>query len=173
MKTTLTLVAMLVIAPLVAAAILVGWQPDRWGGSVNPLATIAGMAFFGVFTVPLWPTYLPSLIIIPLVMKRVAASRAFVRLPILILSVLSLVVGALAGSCVIVPIAFLMASNDSTGSDLFGNFLAAGAVSGAVTLTLISLIHRLVGPDAGQYSSRNVGPATPPPIPTATEGGHR
>jgi hypothetical protein len=168
MKTMLTLMAMLVVAPLVAATTLVCWQPDRWGGSVNPLA-IAAIAFFGVLSVPLWPTYIPALIITPLLMKRVSAHRSFVHLPLAVLVVLSILVGALAGSCVIMPVV-LMASMDSTGSDLVLNWLATGAVSGAVTLTLISLIHRLVDARAEPSAAPNGGPATPPPIPTVTKG---
>ena len=159
---------MLVVAPLVAATTLVCWQPDRWGGSVNPLA-IAMIAFFGVISVPLWPTYIPAVIITPLIMKRVSAHRAFLRLPLPVLVGLSLLVGALAGSCVIMR-AVLMASMDSTGSDLVLNWLTTGAVSGAVTLALISLIHRLVDTRAEPCASPNGGPATPPPIPTVTEG---
>lgn len=167
MRTTLTLVAMLVVAPLVAATTLVCWQPDRWGSSANPLA-IATIAFFGVLSVPLWPTYIPALIITPLLMKRVSAHRTFVHLPLAVLVMLSILVGALAGSCVFTPVV-LLASMDATGSGLVLNWLATGAVSGAVTLTLISLIHRFVDHRAEPSAALNVGPATPPPIPTVTE----
>lgn len=168
MKTMLTFAAMLVVAPLVAATTLVCWQPDRWGGSVNPLA-IAAIASFGVLSVPLWPTYIPALILTPLLMRRVSAHRAFVRLPLPVLVGLSLLVGAPAGACVLMPVA-LMASKDSRGSDLVLSWLATGAVSGAVTLTLISLIHRLVVTRAGPSATQNCSPAASPPTPAVKEG---
>jgi hypothetical protein len=168
MKMMLTLMAMLVVAPLVAATTLVCWQPDRWGGSVNPL-TIATIAFFGVLSVPLWPTYIPALIITPLLMKRVTAHRTFMHLPLAALVVLSILVGAIAGSCVIMPVV-LLALMDTTGSDLVLNWLVTGAASGAVTLTLVSLVHRLVNARAEPSAAPNGRPATPPPILTVTDG---
>ncbi len=38
-----------------------GWDADRGGESLNPLA-IHVMAVFSLFTVPLWPTYAPSML---------------------------------------------------------------------------------------------------------------
>jgi hypothetical protein len=154
MKTKLTFAALLVIAPLVAATTLVCWQPERWGGSINPLA-IATIAFFGLLSVPLWPTYIPALIVTPLVMKWVSASQAFTRLPVAALVVLSLLIGALVGLGVIMPVVPM----ESKDPDLILNWRSAGAVAGAVTLVVISLIHRFVPTSA-----------TPPPIPTDTDG---
>ncbi|MEI6862499.1 MAG: hypothetical protein WCL04_09640 [Verrucomicrobiota bacterium] len=153
MKTKLTFAALLVVAPLVAATTLVCWEPARWGGSISPLA-IATMAFFGVLSVPLWPTYIPALIITPLVMKRVSASRVFMRLPLPALMGVSLLVGALAGFGVIMPVV-----PELKDSDLVLMWASAGAAAGAVTLTLIFLIHRFVP-----------SPDTPPPIPPSTKG---
>jgi len=150
MKTKLTFAALLVVAPLVAATTLVCWQPARWGGSINPLA-ITTIAFFGLLSVSLWPTYIPTLIITPLVMKRVSASQAFMRLPLAVLVVLSLLTGALAGLGVIMPVVPIESQNP----DIILNWRSAGAVAGAVTLVVIALIHRFVPT-----------PATPLPIPT-------
>lgn len=93
----LSVAAMLTIAPIVAAATLVCWHPDRWGGSVSPLNIIV-MAFFGLFTVALWPTYIPAIIFAPLLMRWVAAHRAFRTCPLPLLFGLSLSIGAVAGA---------------------------------------------------------------------------
>jgi hypothetical protein len=159
MKTILTFGLMLIVAPLVAATTPVCWQPGCWGGSMNPLG-IVGIALFGVLSVPLWPTYIPSLIITPIVMKRLSTSRAFLELPLPIFPGVSVLIGALSGCCVIFPLV-LGTSRDSTGSDLVLNWLAAGAASGAVTLTLVALIYRLLGPGQQPGAAPNEEAATP------------
>jgi hypothetical protein len=140
MKAILSVLAMLIVAPLVAVTTLVCWQPERWGGSLNPLA-IAVMALFGLLTVPLWPTYIPALIITPLLMNWISAQRAFARLSLPVLLGLSLSVGAVAGLCVMIRL-FLMALNDAPDYHQALPLAGAGAVSGAITLTLICLVYR-------------------------------
>jgi hypothetical protein len=167
MKTILTVVTMLTVAPLIAATTLVFWVPDRFGGS--SLLAIPAMAFFGVISVPLWPTYIPALVVTPLVMNRVARFRAFVRLPLPVLGGLSLLVGAPAGVCVMIPV-LQLSLNSPSDSGLALMWAGAGGVSGAITLTVISFIHRLAGPRAEPNAAPNDGPATPPPIPRVTEG---
>jgi hypothetical protein len=157
MKAILSVLAMLTVAPLVAATTLVCWQPERWGGSLNPLA-IAVMAFFGLFTVPLWPTYIPALIITPLLMNWISAHRGFGRLPLPVLLGLSLPVGAVAGVCVTMPL-FLVALHDSSDYHQALPWAGAGAVAGAITLTLICLLYRYEGRRAELAAPPNGGPA--------------
>jgi hypothetical protein len=127
---------MTTVAPVAAVSTVVCWNPERWGGSVNPLA-ILGMAFFGLITTPLWPTYIPAIVVTPLVMSKIAGLGIFNRLPLLILGGISLVIGAVAGIAVI---SIIVPWHDSL--DLILNWVSAGAVSGAVTLAVISLIYR-------------------------------
>jgi hypothetical protein len=129
---------MLVVAPLVAVTTLVCLHPGRWGGAQSFL-TIPFMAIFAVLTTPVWATYIPTMIVVPIAMRRIAGSRRFsaVRLPWLLL--LSMVAGGIAGACVLGPVVFL-ASRDT--DSLAADFLAAGAVAGAVSLAIICLIHR-------------------------------
>lgn len=131
---------MLTIAPFAAAATLVCWSLDRWGGSLNPL-NIAIMAFFGLFTVVVWPTYIPAIILAPLLMRRIASYRAFTALPLPLLVGLALLLGSVAGVCVLAPVVFLSLSDSRA---LVLNWVGAGAVSGALTLTVIFLIYRYV-----------------------------
>ena len=135
---------MLTIAPVVAATTLVCGHPDRWGGSMSPL-NIVVIAFFGLFTVPLWPTYIPAIMVTPLLMKWVAAHPAFRTFPLPLLFALSLLIGAMAGVCVL---AFVIVLSASDSTELALDWAAAGAVSGALTLSVICLIYRY-GPRGG------------------------
>ena len=136
MRAALSIFVMLTVAPLVAVTTLVCWNPSRWGGPLSPLA-IPAMAVFGLFTTPLWPTYIPALVLTPLAMRRIAALSAFRNLPLALVVGMSLVIGAVAGFAVI---SIIVPWGDSP--DLIGNWVSAGAASGAITLAIISLIYR-------------------------------
>jgi hypothetical protein len=136
MKILLSFITMVTLSPTVATATLVCWDPDRWGGSVNPLAILT-MALFGLITVPLWPTYIPAVVATPFMMSRIVRSRHFRDAPLLAILGLSLVSGAIAGIGVI---SIIVPWQESL--DLVLNWVAAGAVSGGVTLPVIALIFR-------------------------------
>jgi hypothetical protein len=144
MRALLSVAAMLTLAPISAVTTLVAWQPDRWGGSLNPLNIVA-MSIFGLLTVPLWPTYIPAVVLTPVLMKRVAAHQLFTKLPLPALIGLSLLAGATGGACVLGL--FVLLSLEHSGSPAM-NWTVAGAVSGALTLTLGCLSYR--------YPSQNV-----------------
>jgi hypothetical protein len=164
MRAFLTVLIMMTLAPVAAVTTLVCWNPGRWGGSINPLA-ILGMSFFGIFTIPLWPTYLPAIVLTPFIMRRLAAQEAFRRLPLLAVMGISLVIGALAGAGII---SIIVPWRDTL--DLILNWVSAGAVSGAVTLPLISLIYRKIQDGAERGAALNGDPVMPPLIPKATGG---
>ena len=164
MRTLLAVLVMMTVAPVVAVTTLVCWNPSRWGGSINPLA-ILGMSIFGIFTTPLWPTYLPAMALTPFVMSRVTAQEVFRRLPLSVVMGISFVIGVIAGAGVISIIVPWRAS-----LDLVLNWVSAGAVSGAGTFPLISLIYRKIQRGAGPGAPSNGGPVTPPPILKATGG---
>jgi len=165
MRKLLTIVAMLTVAPVTAVTALVCYAPDRWGGSFNPLDILV-MSFFGLITVPLWPTYIPAVVLTPWLMSGVASRRWFVESPLWLVLPLSCVVGAVLGTAVFSPL-LLMSSHEKT---TFVNWALAGAVSGAATLAVISCIHRCVGAESEPSASPNGGPATPPPISSAPGG---
>ncbi len=164
MRTLLTILAMTTVAPVTAVTTLVCWNPGHWAGSFNPLAILT-MAFFGLITTSLWPTYTPALALISLAMRRVAAWRAFRTLPLALIVGVSLIIGAVAGFAVI---SLIVPWGDSR--DLVENWVSAGVVSGALTLTIISLIHRWTPSRAEPGAAPNGGPAVPPVIPRAASG---
>src|SRR5438477_10886875 len=100
MRPLLSVLAMIIVAPVVAATTLVAWNPSRLGESVTP-EDILVMSVFGVFTTPLWPTYIPAIILTPIMMGRIAASEAFMRFSMPTILGVSFVVGAIAGVGVI------------------------------------------------------------------------
>jgi hypothetical protein len=130
-------VLMLALAPLVACATAVCLEPSRWGGSINPV-NIIGMALFGLVTVPLWPTYIPSLILTPLVMRRVARSQYFRTMHLSLLIGISFLVGAIAGSLVLIPLVLMSLKEPK----LAMSWAIAGGLAGSVTLCVIVLIYR-------------------------------
>jgi hypothetical protein len=164
MRAAISIFIMLTVAPLVAVTTLVCWNPSRWGGPLSPLA-IPVMALFGLFTTPLWPTYIPALALTPLIMRRIAAWRAFRTVPLSLIIGMSLVIGAVAGFGVI---SIIVPWGDSP--DLVKNWLSAGVVSGAITLAIISLVYRWTPDSAEPGAAPNGGPAVPPVISGAASG---
>ena len=81
MRAFLSVIIMLTISPVLAVATLVNWAPERWGGETD-LLSIIGMSIFGILTVPLWLTYIPTLIAVPLIMNKLANKDKFKNLPL-------------------------------------------------------------------------------------------
>lgn len=133
----LGVIAMLTVAPLVAATTLVCGWPECWGGTVNPLVIVA-MSCFGLVTVPLWPTYIPAIILTPWLVRQVAARRTFADAPLPLLLLPVMLVGALGGLCVMAPVILLSLGDASYARQ----WETAGAISGAVTSAVICLIFR-------------------------------
>ena len=138
MKALLSVMAMLTVSPVLAVTALVYSHPDRWRESGN-LVSILAMSVFGVLTTPLWPTYIPAIVSCPFIMRRIATYRTFKSLPLPAILGISLLVGASAGICVMGP-AIVLSLQDSGGLPL--DWVWAGALSGGLTLTVISLIYR-------------------------------
>lgn len=161
MGMAVSVAAMLVLAPLVATTTLVCWNPGRWGGSVNPFAVLV-MSVFGVFTVPLWPTYIPAIVATPLAMQWLSKSRAFARAPMPLLLLLAVPLGAAAGFGIMTP---LLSSIETDDTDVWANWAAAGLVSGAVTFSLIVIAHKVIRAFANDRPERS-----PPPLPRARNG---
>jgi len=127
---------MLTVSPFVAVTVLVCWNPERWGGSINPLAILA-MSVFGIITVPLWPTYIPAVVATPFIMRRVACLHFFKCWPLWSILGIAFILGTIAGVGVV---SIVVPWREPL--DLILNWVAAGAVSGGATLALISFIYR-------------------------------
>jgi hypothetical protein len=141
-KAAVSVILMLSLAPVLAVSVLVFSNPDRWGESQHPVAILV-MSFFGLFTTPLWPTYIPALILTPIVMHKLSQTAIFQRIPLSLLLGLALAVGAVAGAAVLVPMV-LMEWADSRGYST--SWAKAGAVSGAITLTTIAILYYIGRP---------------------------
>jgi hypothetical protein len=136
MRRWFSIVAMLTIAPVVAATTLNCFYPESFGGLLNPLS-IAGMAIFGLVTVPLWPTYIPSIILVSWLMNRISVVQALMRIPLPVLIGLSVLIGSLGGMLVMMPVVVQSQCNAL-------GWIMAGTVSGAITLPAICIVHRYV-----------------------------
>jgi len=136
-KSLICIILMMTVAPIVVCATLVCLDPLRWGGTINPIAII-GMAMFGLISTPLWPTYIPSLIITPLLMKGMVRSHVFRTISLRVLISISLIVGAIAGALVMVRV-ILMSLNEPR---LAMQWAIAGTLAGSVTFSLIVLVYR-------------------------------
>ena len=138
MKTVLSVIAMVVLAPLVVSTTLVCGWPENWGGAISP-STIIIMSFFALFTVPVWPTYIPAVIIVPWIMQKISRYTLFRNMPVALLLLLSLLLGALGGMFVMFP---LIRTALQDGPDIALQWKISSACSGAVTFSVICCIHR-------------------------------
>ena len=129
---------MLTFAPFVTVTALVFIAPERWGGMTD-LDYLLTLTFFGLITVPLWFTYIPMIVLAPLLMKRAQRQPWFFSLPIPALFGLSIALGALCGVGVMALPVFMSISEDLR---MALNWAGAGGISGAVTLSLITVFYR-------------------------------
>jgi hypothetical protein len=135
-KPTLTVIAMLTVAPVVAVATLLCCTPTGRSDLLYP-------------------------IIVPVLMRRVSNRTAFHQSSLGRLLGFSVLPGAVGGMCVVLP-CVLFALIDQTGDHILALMaLGAGAVSGAITLTLICLLYRCVVSRAEPNAPPNAGPTMP------------
>ena len=143
--------AMITVAPAIAVTALIWWNQGRWGTDLNLPAILVG-SLFGLITVPLWPTYIPALVLTPILMNRIANHRSFFTLRLVLFLAIAFSFGAVAG-VVVLGYPVILALGDSV--ELATNWAFAGAVSGGVTSTLICMIYRYVPRNGYQSSAAN------------------
>ena len=97
------------------------------------------MYMYGIITVPLWITYIPAIILAPLIMNKLDNISGFHDIQILKLIIFSILIGAFLGVLVLTPVLFLV-FNESTA--LFLGWVFAGMVSGCITSIILSLLYR-------------------------------
>jgi len=122
-------VLMLTVSPVTTVISL-----DLILGITPTIEGVLWMAVFGLFTIPLWITYIPALVITPFAMKKLAGRNYFYDAPMWKFISISVVVGSLLGAIVLSPMM------DSTN---FLNWSLSGCISGSITLTLIAIVYRL------------------------------
>jgi hypothetical protein len=137
-KTITSVVLMLTVAPLSASLTLVLLDPGRWGGSLS-IVNILMISAFGMITGPLWVTYCPALIITPIYMQKLASKPNFYTMQIGSFVAKAIFRGAIGGVIVLSP-AWILTLADPIKFTM--NWLFAGAVSGAITGTVISVTYR-------------------------------
>ena len=141
-KLIFTILVMLLVAPGVAVTTLVCLAPGRWGGAQSLLA-LPFMAALGLLSPSVWLTYIPSLIVVPVIMSWLSDSSRFAATRRLWLILFSGLMGGILGACVIGPTA-LVCSRD--GGSLATDFLIAGVVAGASAMVIICLIYHYQPP---------------------------
>lgn len=132
---------MLTITPLAAVFGLAIYEPSRWGGEIT-IQNILFMAMFGLITVQVWFTYIPSLVFTPIIMRKLSLKRGFHTIPLWKFYVFSVIGGILAGIFILLP-CVLLAATESV--DIILNWLWAGMVAGIVTFPVIASIYRFTG----------------------------
>ena len=130
---------MITIAPLLAILILLFLNPAEFGGSPNWQGVFI-MYSFALITIPLWITYIPSIILTPIIMHKISKHEVFYSISIIGLISLSLLSGAILGVLIMSPILWVVHSDPDS---LFFTWVLSGAVSGSITLTVIVLIYRI------------------------------
>jgi hypothetical protein len=128
---------MLTVMPVVASAGMILFDPERWGGSFS-LSNVLMMAVFGVLTVPVWITYLPSLVAVPIVMGKLSSSAMFTSVSLPVLLSIAFFVGAVVGVFILSPVVIMVRES----LRLMMNWICAGAISGAITFVIVSLLYR-------------------------------
>ena len=139
-KTVISVLIMLTISPILAIITLVFSNPENFGEHFD-VQSLLMMYMFAMITIPLWLTYLPSVILTPIIMNRLSKKLAFQRISIAYLITLAAAAGAIIGLAVLSP--FLIASR-SEPSFLF-SWILSGLVSGSITLIIVVLIYRIWG----------------------------
>ena len=143
-KSLICIILMLTVSPIVTVIGLISFEPNNFGDRLT-IQNILVMAGFGLITVPLWITYIPALVLAPFAMKKLARKQYFHDLPIWKFISISFIVGAVVGIIILLP---LMASKN------FLTWARAGAISGAITFTLIAVVYRL-GNNRSELQNRN------------------
>jgi len=129
---------MLSITPFFASLGLVIYDPSNWGGSIK-IENILIIAVFGIITVQLWPTYISSIILTPIIMKKLNFHPQFYTIGVWKFLGLSVVGGILAGQFILFP-CIIMSAIESTQIAL--NWIFSGVVAGIATFPIIALMYR-------------------------------
>ena len=133
------IITILIVMPITAAAGLLIFGSENWGGGFTFL-NILGLGLFGLISVQLWITFIPVLIATPIIMNHLYANDLFHIIPLWKFIILSLVTGASVGILILSPNILLSLFKNSIAIML--NWVWAGAFSGAITFTIIALIYR-------------------------------
>lgn len=137
-RTVCCISIMLTITPIATVYGLVSFDPENWGGEPT-LMGILGMAIFGLITVQVWITYIPSLILTPIVMNRLSNKNKFYEIQKWKFFVISAIGGSMVGIFIVLPCILLSVSGSLK---IIVNWAYAGLVGGGITYPIIASIYR-------------------------------
>ena len=137
----ISVLVMVTISPLLVILTLTLANPGEFGGNPD-LQSILMMYMFALITVPLWITYIPSIILTPIILHKMRKKKSFHNISLLALIALAVMSGALIGVLILALLLFLVHKEPN---NLFSSWILSGAVSGAISLTIIVLIYRFGG----------------------------
>ncbi len=149
MKEIVAIIILLTVTPICGFLGVGIFNPNFWDGTslvdvfmvwkyrVN-LSELAMVVFFGLTVTQLWFTYIPVLIVTPLLMRNISKKETFYSFPLLKFIGIAIITGIIVGSFAMFPCLI------SSGKDieLFIIILAAGAFSGVITSLLIAFLYR-------------------------------
>lgn len=139
-KSIISVFIMVTVAPSLVILTLAFSNPAEFGGNPD-LQSVLMMYLFALITIPLWITYIPSIILTPIILNRIRKIAAFYNISIITLLALSALSGAVVGVLIMAPVLFLVVQSEP--NNLFFSWILSGAVSGSITLTIIVLIYRI------------------------------
>ena len=137
-RTIISVLVMVTISPLLVIITLTISNPGEFGGNPD-LQSILMMYMFALITVPLWITYIPSIILTPIILHKIRKKKSFHNISIIALIALAGMSGAFIGVLILAPVLFLVQKEPN---NLFSSWILSGAVSGALSLMIIVLIYR-------------------------------
>ncbi len=143
MRTIISIIVMLTIAPIIAASGLLLYDPSRWGGEIN-LINIVGLALFGLISPPLWFSFIPVLVFTPIIFRRLSEKETFYTITIKKFYAISVFYGCIVGVFVMLPLIVIAAPKSI---DVSLNWLWSGVVAGGITLSIISSLYRFINPE--------------------------
>ncbi len=146
-KHFICIIVLLISMPITSAVGLLIFGPENWGGKLTVI-NVVGLSLFGLLSVPLWLTFIPTLIATPVIMSRLVVNDIFHTLPVWKFILFFIGFGALAGTIILFPSIYLCFSKGSYA--ILFNWLGAGVFSGSITFTIVALLYRCWTPQLSQ-----------------------
>lgn len=152
MKLIICILLLLTVAPVCTVTLLALIAPEYFDGlptGVNILLT----GSFGFSIIPVWPIYIPPVVVAPIVMHIISKRKEFYEIQPRDLIIMAFLIGGIAGFFIFLP-AWIF-SGLLVGFPHAIPWFVASFVSGGITLVLIGMLYRLVGRGMAWEASRD------------------
>ena len=149
MKEIVSIIILLTVTPICGFLGFGIFNPNFWDGTslidvlmvwkyrIN-LFEWAQVIIFGLIVTQLWITYIPVLIVTPILMRNISKKEKFYSLSLSKFIAISISMGIVVGFFAMFPCLILSRKN----IELFITTIAAGVFSGVITSLLIALLYR-------------------------------